>query len=66
MLLANRYVDDVVIGAPYEISKDFLKSLNISKVVKPISKEDEVLEEKKNIDPFKVVKEMGIYEEFIV
>jgi hypothetical protein len=40
--------------------------LNIKKVVHSISKEDEVLESMKHIDPYKVPKEMGIYEEFEV
>ena len=51
MLLANRYVDDVIIGAPYQISKDLIKSLNIKKVVHAKSKEDEILEDKRYIDP---------------
>lgn len=29
MVLACRYVDDVVVGAPYQITKDLIKSLNI-------------------------------------
>ena len=33
MVLANKYVDDVVIGAPYQITSDLIKSLNIYKVV---------------------------------
>ena len=33
MVLACKYADDVVIGTPYSISKDFIKSLNIKKVV---------------------------------
>ena len=33
MALACRYVDDVVIGAPYEVTRDLIKSLNIKKVV---------------------------------
>jgi len=45
MVLANRYADDVVIGAPYIVSADLIKSLNIKKVVRAITKEDEVLEE---------------------
>jgi hypothetical protein len=43
-----------------------LKSLNIKKVVHSLSKEDEVLESMKHIDPYKVPKELGIYEEFDV
>jgi len=33
MALSCKYVDDVVIGAPYIITLDLLKSLNIKKVV---------------------------------
>ncbi len=33
MVLACKHVDDVVIGAPYIITKDLIKSLNISQVV---------------------------------
>ena len=43
-----------------------MKSLNIKKVVYAVSKEDEVLESMRHIDPYKVAKDMGIYEEFEV
>ena len=33
MVLAMKYVDDVVIGAPYIVTDDLIKSLNIKKVV---------------------------------
>ena len=33
MALAVKYVDEVVIGAPYVITEDLIKSLNITKVV---------------------------------
>ena len=33
MALAMKYVDDVVIGAPYIVTDDLIKSLNITKVV---------------------------------
>lgn len=64
MVLACKYVDDVVVGAPYQISKDLIKSLNIKNVVHARSQEDLVLEEHQHIDPNKVPKELGIYEEF--
>lgn len=51
MVLASKYADDVVIGASYQISSDLIKSLNIKKVVHAISKEDEILEDKRNVDP---------------
>jgi hypothetical protein len=41
-----------------------IKSLNIQKVVHPRSKEDQILEEYRGIDPHEVAKEMGIYEEY--
>lgn len=64
MVLACRYADDVIIGTPYHISKDFIKSLNIKKVVYANSNEDGILEEMKAIDAYAIPKEMGIYEEF--
>ncbi len=56
MTLACKYVDDVVIGAPYEISTDLIKSLNISLVVSPNTKEDSVKEEFNDIDPYAAAK----------
>lgn len=64
MVLACKYADDVIIGAPYQISKDMIKSLNVQKVVAAKTNEDPVLEEHRHIDPYQVAKEMGIYEEF--
>jgi ethanolamine-phosphate cytidylyltransferase len=29
MVLSSRYVDDVIIGAPYQVTNDLVKSLNI-------------------------------------
>ena len=40
MALSMRYVDDVVIGAPYIVTDDLIKSLNIKKVVHVTSRED--------------------------
>lgn len=64
MTLACKFVDDVVVGASYQITKDLIKSLNIKKVVHARSNEDQILEEHRNIDPNQVAKEMGIFEEF--
>ena len=64
MTLSCKHVDDVVIGAPYILTKDLIKSLNISKVVNIIeTEEDKVLQRFENIDPFEVAKKMGIYVE---
>lgn len=42
LALGIQYVDDVVIGAPYIITEDLIKSLNISKVVHVQTQEDKV------------------------
>lgn len=63
MVLACKYVDDVVIGAPYSISSDLVKSLNIKKVVQAKTKEDDILDHLKHIDPNEVPKKLGIFEE---
>jgi len=52
MTLACKHVDDVVIGAPFIITEDLIKSLNIKKVVSIVNtKEDTVLEKHSTIDP---------------
>ena len=61
--LAIKYVDDVVIGAPYVITEDLIRSLNIKKVVHVLTAEDQVMEHHRNIDPYAVPKEQGIYAE---
>ena len=63
MALAMKYVDDVVIGAPYILTDDLIKSLNIKKVVHVSSREDLVKPEYQNIDPFEVPKAQGIFTE---
>lgn len=63
MALSCRYVDDVVIEAPFIITEDLIKSLDISKVVHVVTDEDTVSEEHAKIDPFEVPKKMGIYVE---
>ncbi|KAL8242857.1 hypothetical protein R6Q59_013159 [Mikania micrantha] len=59
-VLACRYVDEVIIGAPLEISKDMIKTFNISLVVhgtvSEINYSPNVME-----DPYKVPKSMGIF-----
>lgn len=53
MSLACKHVDDVVIGAPYILTDDLLKSLNISMVIHITdTNEDTVLEQHSLIDPF--------------
>ena len=64
MLLSQKHVDDVVIGAPFVITQDLIKSLNINKVVQIVNtKEDTVLEEFQNIDQYAVAREKGMVQE---
>lgn len=50
MVLACKYADDIVIGAPFQVTADLIKSLNIKKVVHAKTREDEILEEHRHID----------------
>jgi ethanolamine-phosphate cytidylyltransferase len=64
MTLACKHVDDIVIGAPYILTKDLISSLNISTVVHVTDTDEDVVKEEFNdIDPFTVAKEMGIFKE---
>ena len=56
MVLACKHVDDIVIEAPYIITEDLIKSLNISKVVNIITDEDFAKAEHKHVDQFAIVK----------
>jgi ethanolamine-phosphate cytidylyltransferase len=37
MTLSCKYVDDIVIGAPFMITKDLVKSLNLKKIINVVS-----------------------------
>ena len=64
MCLACKHVDDVVIGAPFILTEDLIKSLNIKKVVSiKNSKEDTALKRHQDIDKLKVARDQGILEE---
>lgn len=41
MTLACKHVDDIVIGAPFIITEDLIKSLNIDVVVRIINTEED-------------------------
>lgn len=61
MLLSCKHVDDVVIGAPFVITDNLIKNLNISKVVQIIdTEEDTVLKEFQEVDQFEVPRAKGI------
>jgi ethanolamine-phosphate cytidylyltransferase len=60
MTLACKYVDEVIIGAPFILTADLINSLNISHVIYIPTVDDMVLKEYKHIDPFAVAKEKDI------
>ncbi|KAJ0262301.1 Ethanolamine-phosphate cytidylyltransferase [Hirschfeldia incana] len=60
-VLACRYVDEVIIGAPWEVSKDTITTFNIWKVVHgTVAESDDFQKEEDN--PYAVPKSMGIFE----
>ena len=66
-LLALKFVDDVVIGAPWVINEDLIKSLRLSVVVHGTqAKYDEDYNLKsESADPYYHAKKMGIYHEIV-
>ena len=50
MLLACKYIDDVVVEAPYIITADLIKSLSIHKVVNVLTDDDKPLNEYADVD----------------
>jgi len=61
-VLACRYVDEVIIGAPWEVSKDMITTFNISLVVHgTIAENMDFLKEESN--PYAVPMALGIYQQ---
>ncbi|KAH9603768.1 hypothetical protein KSS87_018794 [Heliosperma pusillum] len=58
-VLACRYVDEVIIGAPLEVSKDMIATFNISVVVHGTIAEGDFQQEKDN--PYAAAISMGIF-----
>ncbi|KAL6843182.1 hypothetical protein ACP4OV_026895 [Aristida adscensionis] len=58
-VLACRYVDEVIIGAPWEVSKDMITTFNISVVVHGTVAEGNSAGD---ADPYAVPKSMGIFQ----
>ena len=56
MALSLDVVDDIVIGAPYIITGDLMKSLNIHTVVNVLTDDDKVLNKYQDIDAYAVPK----------
>ena len=59
-VLACKYVDEVVIGAPYIMTHDLLRTLNVQTVVAFTTDEDCVLPQHKDVDPYAIPRELGI------
>ncbi|KAL5711548.1 Ethanolamine-phosphate cytidylyltransferase [Ranunculus cassubicifolius] len=59
-VLACRYVDEVIIGAPWEVSKDMITTFNISLVVHGTVAENSDYQMEK-CNPYAVPTSMGIY-----
>lgn len=59
-VLSCRYVDEVIIGAPYEVTKDMITTFNISIVVHGTVAESNYLSQG-DVDPYKALKAMGIF-----
>jgi ethanolamine-phosphate cytidylyltransferase len=67
MCLACKHVDDVVIGAPFILTDDLIKSLNIKKVISvKNTKEDCTLKQHQEIDQFAVARKQGILHEISI
>jgi ethanolamine-phosphate cytidylyltransferase len=62
-LLALKYVDDVVIGAPWKITEDILKSLRINLVVEGSNRKFDEDYDHLGLDPYSEAKRLGIYKE---
>mmetsp|Transcript_16837 Transcript_16837/g.68802 ORF Transcript_16837/g.68802 Transcript_16837/m.68802 type:complete len:390 (-) Transcript_16837:708-1877(-) len=63
-VLSSKYVNEVIIGAPLEISEDMIKTMNISVVVHGVHKDKRLKSVDPNEpDPYKVPKQLGIFRE---
>jgi ethanolamine-phosphate cytidylyltransferase len=60
-VLSCKYVDEVVIGAPWEVTTDLLKVLNIKVVVSGSSTKMDRSAGPPTVDPYRVPKERGIF-----
>jgi len=59
-VLACRYVDEVIIGAPWEVTKDMITTFNISLVVHGTCAEVNDLKNGEH-DPYAAAKEMDMF-----
>ncbi|KAK8937198.1 hypothetical protein KSP39_PZI011858 [Platanthera zijinensis] len=62
-VLACRYVDEVIIGAPWEVTTDMIRTFNISLVVHGTVSESGSSSEE--MDPYSIPKAMGIFKTIV-
>eukprot|EP00019_Armaparvus_languidus_P002941 CAMPEP_0168604716 /NCGR_PEP_ID=MMETSP0420-20121227/15482_1 /TAXON_ID=498008 /ORGANISM="Pessonella sp." /LENGTH=358 /DNA_ID=CAMNT_0008643925 /DNA_START=9 /DNA_END=1086 /DNA_ORIENTATION=+ len=62
-VLSCRYVDEVIIGAPWAVSKQMIEDLAITKVVHGSIYEEEAKEKYEKQDPYADAKEAKVYQE---
>lgn len=60
-VLGCRYVDEVVIGAPWDVTKDLIETMGVHLVLSGTVVDDAYVEDL--ADPYAVPKEMGIFKE---
>jgi len=60
-VLSCRYVDEVIIGAPWQITKDLITTMNISLVLHGTTNESAPYDD--GMDPYEVAKELGLYKQ---
>eukprot|EP00168_Porphyra_purpurea_P016203 TRINITY_DN5185_c0_g1_i2.p1 TRINITY_DN5185_c0_g1~~TRINITY_DN5185_c0_g1_i2.p1 ORF type:complete len:550 (-),score=201.79 TRINITY_DN5185_c0_g1_i2:830-2413(-) len=62
-VLSCKYVDEVIIGAPWAVTEDMVRTMNISLVVHGSHFDREQLGTDVGLDAYSVPKELGIYQE---
>eukprot|EP00698_Gefionella_okellyi_P018303 TRINITY_DN5470_c0_g1_i1.p1 TRINITY_DN5470_c0_g1~~TRINITY_DN5470_c0_g1_i1.p1 ORF type:complete len:399 (+),score=122.53 TRINITY_DN5470_c0_g1_i1:70-1266(+) len=62
-VLQCRYVDEVVIGAPFAVTEQLISALNISYVVHGQHTVDPLKTLPETLDPYKIAKDRGMYRE---
>jgi len=64
-VLSCRSVDEVVIGAPWEITKDLITTLNIQVVASGTNTKMDSDIDDPSVDPYKYPKQLGIYTQVV-
>eukprot|EP00871_Galdieria_phlegrea_P001703 jgi/Galph1/2533/GphlegSOOS_G1221.1 len=62
-VLSCRYVDEVIIGAPWSVTEDMIKTMNISLVCHGSHWDEHISEDSSKVDPYAIPKKLGIFVE---